>query len=223
MVLVRQSDTPAVACSLTRPVTSVSSGSGLSGRCSSSPRPADDQGPPVAQPPATKPTPRRWHSAARSASRSAHVLRMASCSAGEVEHPGRAPARARARRAASARGRMTTSVRGGGSTSGRRSHSRVRLRARRSTSSANRGEPDSGSPTTSPSTSTSHGTAAPNRGRYESPRRKSPVSPEYPPQRPRVLCVLGGGNVSGDLQGNSEGAHRQSDLRRVALPTGHAS
>jgi hypothetical protein len=29
-----------------------------------------------------------------------------------------------------------------------------------------------------------------------------------------VLCVLGGGDVSGDLHGNSEGAHGQSDLRR---------
>jgi len=49
--------------------------------------------PPPVQPPATNPRPARWHSRARSASLSSHAWRIASCWAGDIEHPWRIPAK----------------------------------------------------------------------------------------------------------------------------------
>lgn len=73
---------------------------------------APDQAPPgETHPPAAKPTPWRRHSAARSASRSAHALRIASRSAGVVEQPARVPANKSPSRTASANGRTRGSVR----------------------------------------------------------------------------------------------------------------
>ena len=53
----------------------------------------DHGAPPPVQPPATNPRPARWHSRARSASLSSHAWRIASCWAGDIEHPWRIPAK----------------------------------------------------------------------------------------------------------------------------------